>query len=142
MKPSRSTRRWLSSLLVIALLFTQYAVAAYVCAGLQGDAGSAATGIQAMADMPGCTEMSTEQLDPAQPLLCKAHCSHDGQSVQSVHDLLSPDLAAALLIAIVDWPPRSLQAHTGTMSLRTTRAPTGPPHGWPPLYLALQILRN
>lgn len=142
MRPSRSTRRWLNSLLVIALLYTQFAVAAYVCAQQRAGEESGQVGMTGMADMPGCAEMSNQQLDPAQPQLCKAHCSHDGQSVQSVHDLLSPDLAAALFVAVVDWRPRSIPARAGAMSMRTVRAPTGPPRGWPPLYLALQILRN
>ncbi len=139
-RPSRSARRWLGSALVVALLFMQFAVAAYVCSGLR--AGHAEMDMSAMADMTDCAGMSAQQMDPAQPQLCKAHCSHDDQSVQSGLGQLAPDLAAALFVAIVDWRPQAMSARAGAMSMRTVRAPTGPPRGWPPLYLALHILRN
>ncbi len=133
------TRRWLAGWLSVALLLMQFAVAAYACPVEVGALnGQAAIDMSAMADMPDCEAMSA-QTDKAHPLLCKAHCDQDKQSVGSTGapDLPSLHQILSFVVARVDYlslpeptPGRFLAAHTG------------PPRGTPPVYLSLQVLRN
>ena len=62
-------RRWLSCGVVMAILFTQIATAAYVCPAMQRSDATA------MGDMP-CAEMMAAgvALDADQPGLCRLHC--------------------------------------------------------------------
>lgn len=70
MTTRRSGRRWLSGWLVLAILFTQIATAAYACPAMKLAAPDAS-----MAGMP-CAEMMSDAitLDAAQPGLCLQHC--------------------------------------------------------------------
>jgi hypothetical protein len=96
-------RRWLSSWLVLAVLFTQLATAAYACpmavaAAGQG-LGSAATAAATSAT-PCAERMSGggAALDPEQPGLCMQHCTDGSQTFDPANAPSVP--APALLPAL------------------------------------------
>jgi hypothetical protein len=77
MKPSRSTRFVAAVIAVISLLFTQFAMASYVCPGATTPAlMTMAAADNGMADMDHCSGV-----DKAQPTLCHAHNHSDPQSL-------------------------------------------------------------
>lgn len=116
------------------LLLAQWLTAAYACPVADG------SGTALAVSMPGCDGHMSGARDPAQPLLCRMHCSQGAQTVQSAPgaDLA---LAPAMLLAILDWTPAALAPlHSAE---RPAPAATGaPPPGSPPLYLRLLVLRN
>lgn len=132
------TRRWLASWLSVALLLMQFTVATYACPDKFGVLNAKdAVNMTAMKDMPDCEAMGA-QSDEARPLLCKAHCDQDKQSVNST---ISPDLPSlhqvlSFVVAHVDY--RLPEPSAG----RFLTDRTGPPRGTPPVYLSLQVLRN
>jgi hypothetical protein len=132
----RTTRRWLSGWLISTLLFMQFAVAAYVCPVARSDAG------QAMAGMPDCPEMSTSQPDAPQPLLCTVHCSQGGQPLTSAQLQVPLGGLGAVSIAVFDWRPHGQIPPVTAERFDIKGAQTGPPPGWPPLYLSLLVLRT
>ena len=71
---SRRFRRWVAGGMMIAVLFTQLAVAAYSC-----PTAPLADPMAMAVEMPECHGMG-DSADPAHPQLCKAHCSNDAQS--------------------------------------------------------------
>ena len=130
---SKRLRRWVSGAMTVAVLFTQLAIAAYVCPAPESNAQAPV----AMEAMPDCHGMG--EPDPAAPQLCKAHCSQDAQS--SARTLL-PDLqpnpaSVALLVRVIEpQPPVSGFAVSGRAPpLSNTADPI-------PIYLALLVLRN
>jgi hypothetical protein len=134
---ARRHRRWLSVWLVIGLLFSQLAVAGYVCPARAATPDAAAHG------MPGCEGMSAAPwatpMDPDQPQLCKAHCEQGSQAVDG--DRLRAFDAAPVLVATLDWRPVALLVRVPDPdALRVPMAT--PPPGAPPLYLSLLVLRN
>lgn len=131
----RVHRRWLSLGLILALLFAQFATAAYACPRL---ADSPPT--PALAHMPGCPGHLANPVDePAQAPLCKAHCDQGNQNVTAPS---LPDLSASpVLLAVLDWNTARLAPSQAAS--RMPQATSGaPPPGAPPLYLALLVLRN
>jgi len=132
---SRRLRRWLSGALGTAILFTQLAVAAYVCPTTEqaGHAPSAA-----MAGMPDCHEAEDEG-GVAQPQLCKAHCANEAQSsVRAASPDLQPNPASVALLQRVIEPATAVLF--AVPSARATPL-TDPPDSLP-LYLSLHVLRN
>ncbi len=119
---------------MMAVLFTQLAIAAYSCPAPPAAADQA---VMAVA-MPDCHAM-TGDADPAQPQLCKAHCSNEAQSAARA---LLPDFqphpaAMGLLVRVIEaQAPASL----GT-ALRPQPLLAGPDASLP-LYLTLHVLRN
>jgi len=102
MRPSRATRLVAAVIAVISLLFTQLALASYVCP----DASVQAPRMAMKAGMEGMSHCAA--MDKAQPGLCQAHGHADHQSLdkpdlpqippfQAVGQILTvipPDLAA------------------------------------------------
>ena len=123
-------------MLALALAWTQLLTAAYACpVPPASQPGSTTT----MAAMPDCGQMSG--VDVEQPQLCKAHCDRDRQTVNNapapdpvpaaiILDRLLTRLALWVSPAAAEVLPAVITAHTG------------PPAGAPPVYLALQVLRN
>jgi hypothetical protein len=132
---TKRRRGWFTGWLIGALLFMQFATAAYACPQLAEQVQAAA----AMADMPGCTGHMAAAMDPDQPQLCHAHCqpaSHLGYPGDGA-DLQPPPMLLALLFwnVVATVPPLPAQLLAGE--------PAGaPPPGAPPLYLSLLVLRN
>lgn len=130
---SRRLRRWLSGALGTAILFTQLAVAAYVC--------PPSDPVQpvpvAMAGMPDCHDAEGGE-ELAQPQLCKAHCANEAQSsVRAGSPDLQPNPASvALLQRVIETiaPVVFSISHTRAAPL------TDPPDPLP-LYLSLLVLR-
>lgn len=91
MKPSRPTRFVAAVIAVISLLFTQLALASYVCPGTTKPARMAmAAASNGMAGMDHCTGM-----DKVQPTLCHAHTHSDPQSLNK------PDLPSVLPFLVI-----------------------------------------
>jgi len=131
---SRRLRRWLSGALGTAILFTQLAVAAYVCP--PSDPVHAVP--VAMAGMPDCHD-AEEGADPAQPQLCKAHCANEAQSsVRAASPDLQPNPASVALLQRVIEPVAPVLF---AMS-HARAAPLADPPDPLPLYLSLLVLRN
>lgn len=136
MSLKKAYRRWIASLLAFALVCTQLLTATYACPVTEA---SELTSTATMAGMPDCDQMSGMDLD--QPQLCKAHCDRDGQTVNNAP---APGVAACtvlldrLLSRVALWvSPDAVAALPAVIT-----AHTGPPDGGPPVYLALQVLRN
>jgi len=131
---SRHLRRWFAAALACSLLLTQLAVAAYVCPQERHEEERPAV----MAGMPDCHGMGGDQTDPAQPALCKAHCSNDSQSAsRAATPEFHVDAAIiGLLVRVIEpaalTPPRSFAA--------ARSGPDRPPDALP-IYLTLQVLR-
>jgi hypothetical protein len=131
---SRRLRRWVSGGLMMAVLITQLAIAAYSCPTTQAAAQEAAMA----AEMPDCHGMNPAS-DESRPQLCKAHCSNEAQSTTRA---LLPDLqpnpaSVALLVRVLE--PVALASLIQALErdpplARATESL--------PLYLSLHVLRN
>lgn len=140
-------KSWLTGWLGVALVFMQLAVSAYACPMAQGTASDNASNMAGANAMPDCAGNSLLAMDPAQPLLCLAHCQQGAQAAQPTATLDAP--ASPVLLAVLDWSPLALlpgtlQATAGnTPTARWGASPPGAPSpGSPPIYLALLVLRN
>jgi hypothetical protein len=112
---------------VLVTLLAQLATSAYACPhGLADEVKST----------PGCHGAQAAP-DVDLPQLCKAHCE---QGAQSHSPSVALDLSAApVLLAVLDWGPIA----PSTMQTRAVILHAGaPPPGSPPIYIALQVLRN
>ena len=88
----KSLRRWLSVWLVLAVLFTQVATAAYVC--------PMATAVLAFgAASAEMADASAARLDPDRPGLCIHHCQGGSQTIDQANPASVP--APALLPTLV-----------------------------------------
>ena len=98
-------RRWLSSWLVLTMLFTQFATAAYACPMAAAVSGQGET-TAAKAALP-CADMmpggGVAALDPEQPGLCMHHCQ-DGSLTFDHADPASVPAAAPLPALTVRVP--------------------------------------
>jgi hypothetical protein len=111
---SLPTRRWLTSWLVLAILFAQVATAAYACPAYT---------------MPCAMTMADgAQLDPDQPALCLQHCLAPSQALDQGNSV-SVAVPAALPALVVELVPRSLSESAAwtTRDRARDRAPP-PPH--------------
>ena len=103
----KSLRRRLSAWLVLAILFTQVATAAYVCP--MATAPEQREGSPAMVGMP-CAQMMSGggigALDPAQPGLCMHHCMDGSQTFDPAHapSVPAPALLPTLTMRLPDRP--------------------------------------
>jgi hypothetical protein len=86
----RSLRRLAAWLGILAIVFTQVAVAAYACPGLQPAADTA------LEERTPCSEM-----DPGEANLCDRHCHGQDQQGGSAHAVI-PAFIAAFVMA---WEP-------------------------------------
>jgi hypothetical protein len=100
----RRRYRTLTALVALcSVLFTQLAIAAYICPGIQSGQNSSTTAANPppMQSMPGC-----DQLDPADPALCLTHCQ-DGNSSLDRPDVpvVSPPALIVSSILPTQAPP-------------------------------------
>jgi len=131
---SRRLRRWLSGALGAAILFTQLAVAAYVCPPSEPVHPVPA----AMAGMPDCHEAEDGD-DFTQPQLCKAHCANEAQSsVRAGSPDLQPNPASVPLLQRV---VKLVTPVVFAISPARAAPLTDPPDPLP-RYLSLLVLRN
>ena len=90
---NRRTRLISAVFLLISLLFTQWAIASYVCPALTAEASGTAG--SAIAAMP-CAETMSADTDSAQPNVCQAHCQAGQQSADR-HEVPAPIAIFVLL---------------------------------------------
>lgn len=121
MHSRRRNRLFTVLLVLVSLLFMQFAVASYSCPAI-----SKALEIQAMAqsNIPCAVSMAIT-MDPDQPGLCQAHCQADNQSADTYQ---MPGLAAQTDLTMGFVPPRVIPVAQGTplqapLLLRATAPP-------------------
>ncbi|HEU5293833.1 MAG TPA: hypothetical protein VFU71_03495 [Burkholderiaceae bacterium] len=120
---------------MLALLSAQWGTAAYACPRASA-AASVPAAVPAMPDCHGTAPGA--EMDPDQPLLCKAHCDQGSQTVNDVPaQQPTPQL---LLLAVLDWNGPALNAAPGVAADDDSAGPS--PASSPPLYLRLLVLRN
>jgi hypothetical protein len=96
MKTSRFSRFLAAIVVMLSMLYMQFAVASYVCPGVPaGSNGSAASAQVVMADMPNCQGM-----DAARPALCHLY-AHGEPSKQSLDKTPAPDVPPFVPAALV-----------------------------------------
>ena len=121
---TRRLRRFFCRLLLCTLLFSQWAVASYVCPGLPSAQEAApASAAAAMAD---CEDMAGMP-DPASPKLCVDHCQQGHQSV----DRADPPVLAVALLASVYPLPIAIAGHreqAAPAARRGEPVAASPPH--------------
>jgi hypothetical protein len=86
----RCHRLTITFFVVMSLLFSQLALASYVCPGQAQ--------VHAMADDGG----PCDGVDPAQPVLCHQHCSDPAKNVEAVK---LPVAAPPAVAQVLEWPP-------------------------------------
>jgi hypothetical protein len=127
----RSVRRFTTSFLVVlSLLFSQLALANYICP--PGTAGDMAQAVMEMAPGEPCEGMASDQ---DQPALCYQHCANVPQSFDPVQ-VPSVSLPAVVLVLIV---PTLLDAGASDAVLTADTGQARPPPD--PLFLSTLRLR-
>jgi hypothetical protein len=138
MRFHRHPVRWLSSWLIVALLFMQLATAVHACPlWAVPDLRP-----QPTVDMPGCDMQGNGVANDPVSALCQGHCQ---QGQQALDQSPAADLAAApLLLAVLDWAAPAVMgdAAQADAARRTGVASGAPPPGALPIYLSLLVLRN
>ena len=128
---SRVRRRFgITFAVVLSLLFSQLALAAYVCPGT-----SAADEAAVMEMAPGEPCQGMAQADKRQPVLCYQHCSGAPQASDAVK---LPVLSLPAIVHVLVLPlviDDAAQAH----ALRADHAPPQPPPE--PIFLSTLRLR-
>jgi len=123
---SRRNRLAIAFLAVMSVLFSQLALAAYVCPG-QLEA-------QAMAEMLAAGD-PCEGMDPQQPALCHQHAADPGKTFEAFK---LPVLAAPMVMQVLELP-LALDADAAQAApLATTPQARAPPD---PLFLSTLRLR-
>lgn len=98
----RIVRRWLSGVLVLAILFTQVATAAHACPALGASEPASASAAMPCAGMMG----AGMALDADQPGLCQQHCQigNAQQAGDPAHAFALPEVTRALLFVVNPVP--------------------------------------
>lgn len=121
--------RWLSGWLIAAILFSQLAVAAYVCPQARAAADH---GAAAMAGMPCAAMMgAAAALDPDQPGLCLQHCQFGSTGAQPADHgapLAFGSVAWLLLFTLLPIVPRLASRFAWLARLRRRDRAPPPPH--------------
>lgn len=111
---------------VLSLLFSQLALASYVCPQ-QADPA-------AMAEMMAAG-MPCEGMDPDQPVLCAEHSSSAAQSFEAVK---VPTVSLPMVVQVLELPMVLDALEVGTISAEATTEAQPPPA---PLFLSTLRLR-
>lgn len=120
MKLSRPSRFLATLITLFSLLFTQLAVAAYACPGLDV-AGVLMAQAMPDTDMPGCRNMDQEQ-----PGLCAAHCDANHQSLDTPGaPLVQPFFPAELSVVLLEGAAQ-YSVGAGPVAVRMIRTPAPP----------------
>lgn len=110
---------------MLSVLFSQMALASYVCPGMN----SAESMAEAMAEGAPCDGMDT-----AQPVLCHQHAADASQSFEKVK-AATPSLPA--VVQVLEVPP-SLLSDVQSLPLQRALEPRPPPD---PVFLSTRRLR-
>jgi len=100
-------KRLLSALLIGAVLFAQFSVAAYACPQAAAAAAPVQDAGQAMQAMPGCEQMdpAAGHPDPGSLNLCVEHCHFGHQAANHAEGAPVPPAALAGFISITPLLP-------------------------------------
>ena len=139
--------RWITSGLVVTLLFSQAALAMYVCPELDSRTHVASMQMADMAmaeavgmpSMPECHAMPGT-MDSEAPQLCRAHCNGDGKPAPLFQGL-ELQFVAAHTVWFAYILPVMVEAQ-GAVGRPVTSAQLDHRAGFPPIYLTLQVLRT
>ena len=118
------TRRKISCFVLVALLFAQFATAAYACAG-RGASAAGCDGMQHDAKSLAQEAAPMAMTDPAQPALCAEHCGRDAKAQLGTHALLPPSLAV-LLFALLPAAQHALPHAGSAFGLERSHPPPVP----------------
>jgi hypothetical protein len=101
MKLTRKIRLTTALIALISVLFTQFAVAAYVCPGMTSSSHHSLTDRPATSDaMP--VSMSNCCPEMKQSVLCHAHCQDDKQSINKTEvPTIAPLLALGFVLVLM-----------------------------------------
>ena len=121
------TRRKISCFVLVALLFAQFATAAYACAG-QAAAAAGCDGMQHDAKSLAQEAAPKAMTDPAQPALCAEHCGRDAKAQLGTHALpaLLPPSLAVLLFALLPAAQDALPHAGSAFGLERSHPPPVP----------------
>lgn len=126
MRSLRPLHRYSITIFVmLSVLFSQMALASYVCPGMN----TAEAMAQVMAEGTPC-----EGMDAAQPVLCHQHAADASQSFEKVK-AATPSLPAVVQVLVV---PPLLLADVQGLTLQSALEPRPPPD---PVFLATRRLR-
>lgn len=123
-------------LLVVSLLFSQLALANYVCPGPARQSVEVPT--MQMAPGEPCEFMgavSAKALDPEQPVLCHQHCAGAAASFDGVH---APAVTVPAVVQVLLVPDRLDAREAGSASFARAVRERPPPD---PLFLSTLRLR-
>ena len=111
------SRRFAACAVTVALLFAQFAVAAFAC---PADVPRSAPAV-AMQPMPGCDEMGSMPTP-----LCASHCADGAQSFEKPVNL---GVAPAALVGTIAMPVLEASFHAchGKAAVARAASPPGPP---------------
>ena len=116
---NRFTRKLVSLLGIVAVLFAQFAVSAYACP-------MQFMGMDEAADVVGAPETSSSGRDLESPALCQKHCENGQQNVNDAPQPLAfVSLAPAFVVMLPVVPAATSTATAPTPSLLHA---TSPPH--------------
>ena len=128
MRPQKSIRRFAIAIFVmVSLLFSQMALASYVCPGMSAGADAMA---QAIAEGEPC-----EGMDSAQPALCHQQAASAPQTFE-VLKVVAPSLPAVIQVLVV-VPVMDTVSAVGVRRLASVEAQPPPD----PLFLSTLRLR-
>src|SRR5215203_1893930 len=110
---NKTLKRLIAKTCVAALLFMQFAVAAYACTAVGGPASAiaAANSESMQTAMPGC-DMNNAADTPAYVNLCLQHCQSGDQSVQTLDHLAVPAFVATSALTVLI--PLSSESDSGS----------------------------
>lgn len=121
----RRSRLITALLVLVSLLFTQLAVARYVCpSGLEKTAQMAEIAAMAQAGMP-CAESMAASMDGAQPNLCHAYCQAGHQTADKFE--LPAPLGIHVVSIVFFVPDRAAVSLGAPLQLPHLKRATAPP---------------
>ncbi|WP_420477186.1 hypothetical protein [Noviherbaspirillum sp. ST9] len=126
MKLPKHLRFFAALLAMVSVLFSQLAIAAYVCPSVaDGQAQHALAAMQAMSehhDASACNDM-----DDTQSSLCRTHCQGDNQSVERPQPPnVTPSVAVILVPEVRSADIAFRPIHTQAVSFWLTRMSSPP----------------
>jgi hypothetical protein len=125
MKLPKHLRLIAAVLAMVSVLFSQLAVAAYVCPSVaEGPAEHALAAMQAMSEHHGASDC--EDMDDTQSSLCRTHCQGDNQSVERPQPPnVTPSIAVILVpeVGTADVAYRPIHAQAVSFWLTRTSSP-------------------
>lgn len=104
LRRARSLRGWVCGVVLLSMLFTQLAMAAYVCPAMRVSDRQANDEMAAMPCAGSMADGAMHGMDPDQAALCFEHCKPAAQTVDAGHAaaLAEPALFALIVLGAGD----------------------------------------